>query len=111
MSELCFKINKKGIVTECLSQLIEGDLSVLVNKHLSEQNLPNVYENSDLRKAYKNLARQYHPDKNPNGREMFEKIHVAYELLASLDDHASGSGNGSGWGRGNGSGNGKGGSE
>lgn len=43
MSELCFKINKKGIVIECLSQLIEGDLSVLVDKHLSEQNLPIVF--------------------------------------------------------------------
>jgi curved DNA-binding protein CbpA len=37
---------------------------------------------ADLRKAYKNLARIYHPDKNPAGREMFEKIHVAYELLS-----------------------------
>jgi hypothetical protein len=50
MSELCFKINKKGIVTECLSQLIEGDLSVLVNKHLSEQNLPIVF--TDLISKY-----------------------------------------------------------
>ena len=41
--------------------------------------------NADLRKAYKHLARQYHPDKNPNGREMFEQIHVAYELLSSIE--------------------------
>ena len=60
--------------------------------------LPNTYENSDLRKAYKNLARQYHPDKNPNGREMFEKIHVAYELLASLEDAAGPGAGGSGGG-------------
>ncbi|MEI7979296.1 MAG: histidine kinase dimerization/phospho-acceptor domain-containing protein [Bacteroidota bacterium] len=40
MSELCFKINKKGLVTECLSQPEYSGLSILVNKHLSEQNLP-----------------------------------------------------------------------
>ena len=39
----------------------------------------------ELRKAYKNMARKYHPDKNPNGREMFEKIQTAYELLTSIE--------------------------
>lgn len=38
-----------------------------------------------LRKSYKDLARKYHPDKNPNGRDMFEKIQTAYELLSSID--------------------------
>lgn len=47
--------------------------------------LPEKYDNAELRKAYKNLARKYHPDRNPNGREMFEKIQVAYELLASIE--------------------------
>jgi DnaJ domain len=40
---------------------------------------------ADLRKSYKNLARKYHPDKNPNGRQMFEKIRIAYDLLSSVD--------------------------
>jgi hypothetical protein len=43
------------------------------------------YSNLELRKAYKMMARQYHPDKNPAGREMFEKIHLAYELLSSIE--------------------------
>ena len=40
---------------------------------------------SDLRRSYKNLARQFHPDKNPNGRPMFEKIRIAYDLLSSVE--------------------------
>ena len=40
---------------------------------------------AELRKSYKNLARKFHPDKNPNGRQTFEKIRVAYDLLSSVD--------------------------
>lgn len=36
-----------------------------------------------IRKAYFKLAAIYHPDKNPTGRERFEKIQEAYEFLAS----------------------------
>ena len=31
-------------------------------------------EESVIRKAYFRMAQQYHPDKNPKGREMFEKV-------------------------------------
>jgi DnaJ family protein C protein 13 len=36
-----------------------------------------------VRKAYRKQAMLYHPDKNPQGRDMFEKIQKAYELLST----------------------------
>ena len=47
--------------------------------------LTGKYDHLALRKSYKSLARKYHPDRNPNGREMFEKIQMAYELLTSIE--------------------------
>ncbi|KAJ8925386.1 hypothetical protein NQ315_009217 [Exocentrus adspersus] len=41
------------------------------------------HEESTIRKAYYKLAQQYHPDKNPDGREMFEKVNQSYEFLCS----------------------------
>jgi curved DNA-binding protein CbpA len=35
----------------------------------------------EIKAAFRRLAKQYHPDKNPNGKEQFEKILVAYEVL------------------------------
>ncbi|VDK20912.1 unnamed protein product [Anisakis simplex] len=38
---------------------------------------------SKIRRAYFKLAQKYHPDKNADGREMFEQINYAYEMLSS----------------------------
>ena len=41
------------------------------------------HDESKIRKAYFKMAQNYHPDKNPNGRDMFEKVNSAYEFLCS----------------------------
>ncbi|KAH3718782.1 hypothetical protein DPMN_061589, partial [Dreissena polymorpha] len=41
------------------------------------------HDEGKVRKAYFRLAQKYHPDKNPEGREMFEQVNKAYEFLCS----------------------------
>lgn len=38
-----------------------------------------------IKAAFRKLAKQYHPDKNPNGKEFFEKVLKAYETLSDPD--------------------------
>ncbi|KJE90900.1 DnaJ domain-containing protein RME-8 [Capsaspora owczarzaki ATCC 30864] len=40
-------------------------------------------DDNQVRKSYFRLAAKYHPDKNPEGREMFEKVLKAYEFLGT----------------------------
>jgi DnaJ family protein A protein 2 len=35
----------------------------------------------DITKAFRKLAMEYHPDKNPQGEEKFKDISHAYEIL------------------------------
>ncbi|XP_076821267.1 dnaJ homolog subfamily C member 13-like isoform X2 [Clavelina lepadiformis] len=41
------------------------------------------FHESQIRKAYFRMAQKYHPDKNPEGREIFEAVNKAYEFLCS----------------------------
>lgn len=40
---------------------------------------------TEIKQAYARLARQYHPDKNPNGTERMQEINVINDILQ--DDH------------------------
>jgi curved DNA-binding protein CbpA len=37
--------------------------------------------NNEIKAAFRRLAKLYHPDKNPHGKEHFEKVLLAYEVL------------------------------
>jgi curved DNA-binding protein CbpA len=43
--------------------------------------IPVSATNNEIKAAFRKLAKLYHPDKNPNGKEYFEKILMAYEVL------------------------------
>jgi hypothetical protein len=38
-------------------------------------------DNEQIKSAFRRLAKLYHPDKNPQGKDEFEKILIAYETL------------------------------
>ena len=48
------------------------------------------FSEDEMKSAYRRLARKYHPDRNPAGRERFEAIQKAYERLQEKDAHLGG---------------------
>ena len=38
----------------------------------------------EISRAFRKLSLQFHPDKNPNGAEVFKKINSAYQTLTNI---------------------------
>uniref|UniRef100_A0A182RN06 J domain-containing protein n=1 Tax=Anopheles funestus TaxID=62324 RepID=A0A182RN06_ANOFN len=68
------EVEKKPSEMTVTQAYLDLDFDVSKNPHPEE---------SAIRKAYYRLAQMYHPDKNPNGREVFERVNRAYEFLCS----------------------------
>lgn len=49
--------------------------------HYHTLGLPVFASLNEVKQAYRKLAKQYHPDVNPSGKEVFTQISAAYEIL------------------------------
>lgn len=50
--------------------------------HYDILEVPSSASNDQIKAAFRRLAKLYHPDKNPTGKDQFEKILLAYEILS-----------------------------
>jgi len=48
-------------------------------------NVPTDVDLSGLKKSYRALAKQFHPDKNPSAGDKFKEISMAYEILSDVN--------------------------
>ena len=53
----------------------------LLQTHYDILGIAPTANNEQIKSAFRKLAKLFHPDKNPGGKEQFEKILVAYEVL------------------------------
>ncbi len=59
--------------------------------YYKELGVERTASDADIKKAFRNLAREFHPDANPNNpaaEERFKKISEAYEVLSDRDKRA-----------------------
>ena len=55
----------------------------MINEHQAAQvlGLKGQITHADVKKAYREKAREYHPDRNPSGADMMKLINAAYDVL------------------------------
>lgn len=61
---------------------LEDALSVL-KLDSKKYKSPEDIDDQTIKRAYRELALKYHPDKNPDGAHLFQEIHKAYDFLSS----------------------------
>lgn len=66
-------------------EMQKGVVDAAVTEARAILHLKERYTSLEVKSNYRNLARKYHPDKNPTGRDYFERIKIAYELLCSIE--------------------------
>lgn len=77
----------KEISKQPNTMAIEDALGILKIDNYDGGPLAGPQFESLIRKQYYAQAQLYHPDKNPNGRDMFEKVNTAYYFLCTVDKH------------------------
>jgi DnaJ-class molecular chaperone len=53
--------------------------------HYATLGISETASSEEIKKAYRSLSLKFHPDKNPNGQEMFQKISSAFEILGDVE--------------------------
>src|ERR1700681_3937250 len=65
-----------------------GRMAVKFKDYYEVLGVPRGASEDEIRKTYRQLARKYHPDVNPNDKsaeEKFKEINEAYEVLSDAD--------------------------
>ena len=75
-------------------------MAAAMNDYYKILGVPRGASEAEIRKAYRSLARQNHPDVNPDNREaeaQFKLINEAYQVLSDPDSRAKYDRYGEGW--------------